>query len=88
VTVKVVNKGLLPTYTEIGDKIRFVSRMKTELVVAKNQSIVSGRKHYLRNAMQAGESEEYSWLISGSGKVTIQTGCATTGVKELIVELK
>jgi hypothetical protein len=88
VTVKVVNKGLLPTYTEIGDKIRFISRMKTEVVLTKNQSIVSGRKHYLRNAMQAGESEEYSWLISGSGKVTIQTGCATTGVKELIVELK
>lgn len=88
VTLKVVNKGLLPTYTEIGDKIRFISRMKTELVLSKNQFIVSGRKHYLRNAMQAGESEEYSWLISGSGKVTIQTGCATTGVKELIVELK
>jgi hypothetical protein len=88
VTIKVVNKGLLPTYTEIGDKIRFVSRMKTEIVLANNQSMVSGRKYYLRNSMQPGESEEYSWLISGSGKVTIQTGCATTGVKELIVELK
>lgn len=88
ITVKVVNRGLLPTYTEIGDKIRFISRMKTELVLTKNQSIVSGRKQYLRNAMQAGESEEYSWLISGSGKVTIQTGCATAGVKEVIVELK
>lgn len=88
VTIKVVNKGLFPTYTEIGDKIRFISRMKTELVLTKNQSIVSGRKHYLRNAMQAGESEEYSWLISGSGKITIQTGCATAGVKEVIVELK
>lgn len=88
VTIKVVNKGLLPTYTEIGDKIRFVSRMKTEIVLAKNQSMVSGRKYYLRNTMQPGETEEYSWLISGNGKVTIQTGCATTGVKELIVELK
>lgn len=88
VTIKVVNKGLLPTYTEIGDKIRFVSRMKTEIVLAKNQSMVSGRKYYYRNSMQAGETDQYSWLISGSGKVTIQTGCATTGVKEVIVELK
>ena len=62
--------------------------MKTEIVLAKNQSMVSGRKYYMRNTMQPGEAEEYSWLISGSGKVTIQTGCATTGVKELIVELK
>ena len=88
ITIKVVNKGLLPTYTEIGDKIRFVSRMKTELLLAKNQSMVSGRKYFLRNTMQPNESEEYSWLIAGSGKVTIQTGCATTGIKELIVELK
>ena len=88
VTIKVVNKGLLPTYSEIGDKIRFVSRMKTTLVLSKNQSMVSGRKINLRNSMQPGETEEYSWLISGSGKVTIQIGCATTGVKELIVELK
>lgn len=88
VSIKVVNKGLLPTYSEIGDKIRFVSRMKTELVLNNNQSVVSGRKYYLRNSMQAGESEEFSWLISGSGKVTIETGCATAGVEKVIVDLK
>jgi hypothetical protein len=31
----VANKGLLPTYTEIGDKIRFVSKMKTEIQLKK-----------------------------------------------------
>jgi hypothetical protein len=88
VTLKVANKGLLPTYTEIGDKIRFISKMKTEILLQKNQSMVSGRKYTIRNSMQADESEEYSWLISGTGKVTITSGCATAGFKEVIVELK
>jgi hypothetical protein len=88
VTIKVANKGLLPTYTEIGDKIRFVSKMKTEILLQKNQSMVSGRKYFIRNSMQADESDEYSWLISGTGKVTITTGCATAGFKEVTVDLK
>lgn len=88
ITIKVANKGLLPTYAEIGDKIRFVSKMKTEIVIQKNQFMVSGRKYFIRDSMQADESEEYSWLISGAGKVTITTGCATAGFKEVIADLK
>ncbi len=88
ITIKVVNKGMLPTYAEIGDKIRFVSRMKTEIKLNGNQKMVSGRKYFLRNTLQPNESEEYSWLVSGSGTATITTGCATTGIKEIKVELK
>ena len=88
ITIKVANKGMLPTYAAIGDKIRFVSRMKTEIQLNGNQKIVSGRKYFLRNALQPDESEEYSWLVSGSGTATILTGCATTGIKEIKVELK
>ena len=88
ITIKVVNKGMLPTYAEIGDKVRFVSRMKTEIKLSGNQKMVSGRKYFLRNALQPDESEEYSWLVSGSGAATISTGCATTGIKEIKVELK
>jgi hypothetical protein len=88
VTIQVANKGLLPTYAEIGDKIRFVSKMKTEILLQKNQSMVSGRKYYIRNSMQADESEEYSWLISGTGKVTITAGCASAGFIEVIADLK
>jgi len=88
ITIKVANKGMLPTYAEIGDKIRFVSRMKTEIKLNSNQNMVSGRKYFLRNTLQPDESVEYSWLVSGSGKVTIATGCATTGIKEISVELK
>ncbi len=88
VSVTVVNKGLLPTYASIGDKVRFTSRMKTELQLTKGQTMISGRKVALRDALQADESETHTWLVAGSGKLTILTGCATTGTKELTVELK
>jgi hypothetical protein len=38
--------------------------------------------------MSAGESQEYSWLISGSGNITIEAGNAMTGIKTVSVALK
>ncbi|MFN3755891.1 MAG: M14 family metallopeptidase [Flavobacterium sp.] len=87
ITLKVANKGLLPTYAEIGDKVRFTSRFKTQLELNKSQAMVTGRKVILENAMQPDEIRTYTWLISGKGKVKITTGCATTGTKEITVDL-
>ncbi|MEZ4903737.1 MAG: M14 family metallopeptidase [Spirosomataceae bacterium] len=88
VTATVVNKGLMPTYAEIGDRIRFVQKMKTELKLGANQSIVSGKRLNLRAALGSDESEEYSWLISGTGKLTIEAGCPTAGTASTEVTLK
>ncbi len=88
ITLQVVNKGLLPTYADIGDRVRWVKKVKTELFLGNGQSIVSGRKIILRNALAAGEAEEYTWLISGTGKLTIQAGCPTAGVVSTEVTLK
>ncbi|MDR6562491.1 MULTISPECIES: M14 family metallopeptidase [unclassified Arcicella] len=88
VTIKVINTGLLPTYAEIGDKVRWVQKVKTELKLTGNQAIVSGKKINLRSALGAGETQEYSWLISGNGSVNIEAGCPTTGVKTVNVSLK
>ncbi|WP_250632289.1 M14 family metallopeptidase [Rhodoflexus caldus] len=88
ITLQVVNKGLLPTYADMGDRVRWVKKVKTELFLGNGQSIVSGRKIILRNALAAGEAEEYTWLISGTGKLTIQAGCPTAGVASTEVTLK
>ncbi|MFC0181999.1 hypothetical protein ACFFJX_05300 [Pseudarcicella hirudinis] len=53
-----------------------------------NQAIVSGRKINLRNALASGEVQEYTWLISGSGSVTIESGVPTAGSKTVSVNLK
>ena len=87
VSAQVINKGLLPTYAEIGDKVRWVQRVKTELKLSAGQSIVSGRRIYLHNALSAGEQEEYTWLVSGAGKASIEAGCPTAGTKSVSVVL-
>ena len=78
----------LGTVAEIGDRVRFIQKMKTEIKLGNGQTIVSGRRLYLRNALGAGETEEYSWLVSGTGKATIVAGCPTAGVKTAEVTLK
>ena len=88
ITATILNKGLLPTYSEMGDKVRFVQKVKTELKLATGQTIVSGRRLNLRPALGAGEKEEYSWLVSGVGKLIIEAGCATAGIKAVEVILK
>ena len=88
VTVQVINKGLLPTGSEIGDRVRWVQKVRTEVKTSSAQTIISGKKVNLRGAMLAGESQEYSWLISGSGSITIEAGNAMTGIKTVSVALK
>ena len=88
ISLTVVNKGLLPTYATIADKIKFSSRFKTTLVLQNNQKRVSGKKIDLQNALQPDEERTYSWLVSGKGKVTVQTGCATAGFQEVTFDLK
>lgn len=88
ITATVINKGLMPTYAEIGDRVRFVQKVKTELKLGAGQAIVSGKRLNLRAALAPDESEEYTWLVSGTGKLTIEAGCPTAGVKSADVTLK
>ncbi len=88
VTATIMNKGLLPTYAEIGDRVRFVQKVKTEVKLSNGQTITSGRRLNLRAALGAGEKEEYSWLITGTGKVTIEAGCPTAGTKSVDVTIR
>lgn len=86
-TVKVSNKGLLPSYSEINDKLKFTSRVRTKLMLNSNQKMLSGRKVQLQNSLLPNQTYEHSWLISGNGKITIESGCATTGYKTLELNL-
>jgi Zinc carboxypeptidase len=88
VTATVINKGLMPTYADIGDRVRFVQKMRTEIKLSAGQTIVSGRRLNLRQSLGAGEKEEYSWLVAGAGTATIEAGCATAGIKSVEVTVK
>ncbi|WP_421828908.1 M14 family metallopeptidase [Larkinella sp.] len=88
VTAQVINRGLLPTGSEIGDRVRFVPKMKIELRTGNGQTVVSGRKRILRSPMAAGESMEVTFLVSGTGRATLEAGNAMTGTKSIDITLK
>ena len=88
VTVTVVNKGLLPSYAEIGDRVRYVYKVSCKIRLSEGQSLLSGKASNYRGALNAGESEEYSWLIKGNGKITVEGGSPTSGLENLELTLK
>lgn len=88
ISLKITNKGFMPSYTEINDKLKFTSRIKTEILLKDNQKRIAGKKITLQNALQPNESSEHTWLINGNGSVTITSGCATTGIATVTLELK
>ncbi len=87
VTVTVVNKGLLPSYAEIGDRVRYVYKVSCKIRLAEGQTLISGKANNYRKALDAGESEEYSWLINGKGKITVEGGSPTSGIANLELTL-
>jgi len=87
VTVEVVNKGLLPTYAAIGDRVRFVKKMKTSLELAPGQTLISGKKMDLSKSLKPDEKVTYTWLIQGKGKVKVIAGCDTAGESSLDITL-
>jgi hypothetical protein len=51
------------------------------------QSVISGRKIQLLNTLDGLSSQQLTWLIKGSGKLTIEAGSPTTGTAKTDVTL-
>ncbi|MBB2146208.1 peptidase [Pedobacter sp. LMG 31464] len=87
VTLSVLNTGDLPTYTKIGDRSYFLKKIAVKVNLNANQTVVSGRKTQSLEGIQGKEYKELTWLIKGSGKITIDAGSPTTGSKSIEVTL-
>jgi len=87
VTLSLINNGELPTYTKIGDRSYFLKKIIVKVNTNNNQTVVSGRKSQTMESIQGKENKELSWLIKGTGKVTIDAGSPTTGSKSIEVSL-
>jgi hypothetical protein len=87
-TLKVYNKGLFATMAEAGANNIFTRIPRISLETAGNQKILSGQKVQRMQRLEGGTSAEYSWLISGSGKVKITAGAVNTGIVSTVAELK
>jgi hypothetical protein len=87
VTVVVQNKGLLPALADVGKNNNFIKLVKVNLVLAKDQTVVTGNKVTLLPNLDASESKELTWLIKGKGKAVIEAGAPQMGVVKLDVNL-
>ncbi|HUX96749.1 MAG TPA: M14 family metallopeptidase [Bacteroidales bacterium] len=88
VNIKVHNKGLFATMAEVGVLNQWTRLMRIVIEPGKGQTIVSGQKIQRISRLEGGGSDEFSWLISGKGKLSITAGAVNTGIINTTLELK
>jgi hypothetical protein len=86
ISIDVINTGALSTHSKLGERSYFIKKMKVAIKTGK-QEIVGGRKVFLLNTLEAGASQSFSWLVKGSGTVTIEAGCPTAGTTTVDITL-
>ncbi|MET0299562.1 MAG: M14 family metallopeptidase [Flavitalea sp.] len=79
VTVEVVNKGAMAATSAVGEKSYWLKKVKIAVNTSGNQSVISGKKIQLLNNLNGGEAFQLTWLLKGTGRVTIEAGAPTTG---------
>jgi len=87
-SLKVHNKGIFATCTEIGDQFLWTRIMRITLNPSKGQTILSGLKVQRIQRLQGDETAQFTWLISGKSPVGITAGSVNTGIINTTVELK
>jgi len=87
ITLEVINKGALASHSKLGERSYWVKRINVKVNTSATQSVISGKKIQLLNSLEGYSSQKLSWLIKGSGKLTIEAGSPTTGSKTIDVTL-
>lgn len=87
VTADLINKGAFASHSKLGERSYWVKRITVKVNIGNKQSVVSGRKTQVLNSLEGYGSLKLSWLVKGSGKITIDAGSPTTGSKSIDVNL-
>lgn len=87
VTADVINKGALASHTKLGEKSYWVKRLNVKINTAGTQAVISGKKIQTLASLEGYASQRLTWLIKGSGKLSIEAGSPTTGSKKIDVTL-
>lgn len=87
ITLDVINKGALASHSKLGERTYWVKRINVKVNTSGNQSVISGKKIQTLNSLEGYSSQQLTWLIKGSGKLTIEAGSPTTGSKTIDVSL-
>ncbi len=87
ITADIVNSGILPTVSELGERVRWVQKTVVRLETDEGQETLSGNRIEVLDAVQGGKTETRSWLIKGRGSVKLRAGAENTGFDEVIIRL-
>ncbi len=87
ITLDIINKGALASHSKLGERSYWVKRINVKVNTVGNQSVISGKKIQALNSLEGYSTQQLTWLIKGSGKLTIEAGSPTTGNKTIDVTL-
>ena len=79
VTLTVKNNGVMPTINQIGERSYYLKYVTVQLKTVSGQNLLQGNAKVTKAVLNGGETAEYTWLIRGSGKISIEAGCPTAG---------
>ncbi|SDG79683.1 M14 family metallopeptidase [Psychroflexus sediminis] len=86
ITVDLLNNGNLPSHSELGQRSRWLKKIRVDLNLSEDDIIV-GNNIELIDRMEALETKTLSWVIKGNGKVNLKAGAPHTGFTELNINL-
>ena len=88
-SLEVVNTGFLPTLSAMGGRSNVPLDVKAEVITEKGQNIAAGRRVQLLGPIEgSGGVTRLSWLIQGTGTVTVKVAGPMAGGFEKKVELR
>lgn len=83
ITADILNKGALGSHTKLGERSYWVKRIALRLNTTQNQSVISGKKNQLLDTLEGYSIQRITWLVKGTGIVTLEAGSPTTGTKKI-----
>lgn len=86
ITVDLLNNANLPTHSQLGERSRWLQKVRIELGASKDE-IIAGNKIELVSKMDAYETKSLSWIVKGNGKHILKAGAPHTGFAEINVNL-
>lgn len=87
ITVDIMNKGAFASHSKLGERNYWVKRVNVKVNTGNGQSVISGKKIQVLNSLEGYSSQQLTWLIKGTGKLSIDAGSPTTGSKAITITL-
>lgn len=86
ITVDLYNNSPLPTHSDMGARSRWLRKVRID-IDATADKLISGDKIKLVDSMAAYEKATFSWIVRGTGTITLKAGASHTGFATQTVKL-